>query len=130
MVTQGLLFLNVFVQRSRATRSILGYSITNYRNHWATEYGNILKGQMKAMASEKFQASSVPFQDLIMHFGKNVGPNRHLCTMSIACVLADDKMANISLDVHTFIAQNLPKGNFQSSLDYTFLSLSESSIIF
>ena len=23
-------------------------------------------------------------------FGKNVKPNRHLCTMSIACVLADD----------------------------------------
>ena len=35
--------------------------------------------------------------------------NRHMCTMSIACVLADDKMANISLDVCTFIAQNLQK---------------------
>ena len=44
--------------------------------------------------------------------------------------LADDKMANISLDVHTFIAQNLPKYRFQSSLAYTFLSLSASSIIF
>ena len=33
--------------------------------------------------------------------------NRHLCTMSITCVLADDKMANISLDVRTFIAQNI-----------------------
>ena len=65
-----------------------------------------------------------------MAFGKNVGPNRHLCTMSIACVLADDKMANSSLDVRTFIAQNLLKYRFQSSLDYTFLSLSESSIIF
>ena len=50
--------------------------------------------------------------------------------MSIACVLADDKMANITLDVRTFIAQNLPKYHFRSSLDYTFLSLSESSIIF
>ena len=39
-------------------------------------------------------------------------------------------MANISLDVYKFIAQNLPKYNFQSSLDYTFLSLSVSSIIF
>ena len=37
-------------------------------------------------------------------------------------------MANILLDVHTFIAQNLPKYRFQSSLDYTFLSLSVSSI--
>ena len=44
--------------------------------------------------------------------------------------LADDKMANISLDVRTFIAQNLPKYHFQSSLDYTFLSLRVSSIIF
>ena len=44
--------------------------------------------------------------------------------------LADDKMANTSLDVHTFIAQNLPKYIFQSSLDYTFLSSSVSSIIF
>ena len=44
--------------------------------------------------------------------------------------LADGKMANISLDVHTFIAQNLPKYCFQCSLDYTFLSLSVSSIIF
>ena len=32
-------------------------------------------------------------------------------------------MANISLDLHTLIAQNLPKYSFQSSLDYTFLSL-------
>ena len=31
--------------------------------------------------------------------------------------LADDKMANISVDVHTFIAQNLPKYRFHSSLD-------------
>ena len=59
--------------------------------------------------------------------GKNVEPNRHSCTMSVACVLADDKTANSSLNVLTFIAQNLP---FQYSLDYTFLSLSESSIIF
>ena len=44
--------------------------------------------------------------------------------------LADVKMANISLDVHTFIAQNLPKYNFQSSLDSTFLSLTVSSNIF
>ena len=36
--------------------------------------------------------------------------------------LADDKMANISLDVHTFIAQ---KSRLQSSLDYTFLSSTE-----
>ena len=58
-------------------------------------------------------------------FGKSVISNRHLCTMLIACVLlcADDKMANISLDVHTFIAQNLPKYRFQSSLDCTFISL-------
>ena len=47
-----------------------------------------------------------------------------------ACVLADDKMTNISLDVHTLIAPNLQKYRFQSSLDYTFLSLSVSSIIF
>ena len=44
--------------------------------------------------------------------------------------LADDKMANTSLDLHTFITQNLPKYIFQSSLDYTFLSLSVSPIIF
>ena len=62
--------------------------------------------------------------------GKSVVSNLHLCTMSIVCVLANDKMANISLDVRTFIAQNLPKYRFHSSLDYTFLSLSESSIIF
>ena len=37
--------------------------------------------------------------------------------------IADDKMANISLDVHTFIAENLPKYRLQYSLDYTFLSL-------
>ena len=43
--------------------------------------------------------------------------------MSIACVLADDKMANISLDVHTFIAQKLKKYRFQSSVDYSTLSL-------
>ena len=34
------------------------------------------------------------------------------------------------LDVRIFIAQNLPKYRFHSSLDYTFLSLSVSSIIF
>ena len=62
--------------------------------------------------------------------GKNVEPNRHLCTMPKHVLLADDKMANISLDVLTFIAQNLPKYHFQSSLDYTFLSLNVSSIIF
>ena len=44
--------------------------------------------------------------------------------------LADDKIANISLNVDTFIAQNLPKYHFQSSLDYTLLSLSVSSISF
>ena len=44
--------------------------------------------------------------------------------------LTVDKMANISLDMHKFIAQNLPKYCFQSSLDYIFLSLSVSSIIF
>ena len=44
--------------------------------------------------------------------------------------LADDKMANILLDVHTFIAHNLPKYHFQSSLDYTFLALNVSAIIF
>ena len=60
----------------------------------------------------------------------NFGPNRHLCTMSKCVFLADDKMANISLDVHTFVAQNIPKYHFQSSLDYTSLSLSVSSIIF
>ena len=65
-----------------------------------------------------------------MSVGKSVVSNHHLCTMPIACVLADDKMANISPDLHTFIAQNLLKYRFQSSLDYTFLSLSESSIIF
>ena len=31
---------------------------------------------------------------------KNVEPNHHLCTMSKHVVLADGKMANISLDVH------------------------------
>ena len=38
-------------------------------------------------------------------------------------LLADNKMANISLDVHTFIAENLPKYRFHSSRDYTFLTL-------
>ena len=69
------------------------------------------------------------FWYLKQKIGKSVISNRHLCTMSIACVLADDN-ANVSLDVHTLIAQNLPKYRFHSSLDYTFLSLSESSIIF
>ena len=46
--------------------------------------------------------------------------------MSKHVFLADNKMANISLDVHTFIAQNLPKYHFQSSLYYTFLSLTSS----
>ena len=67
---------------------------------------------------------------LVIKYLKNVEPNRHLCTMSKRVFLADDKMANISLDVHTFIAQNVTKYRFQSSLDYTFLSLSVSSIIF
>ena len=49
----------------------------------------------------------------------------------VKCVfLADDKIAIISLDVHTLIAQNLQKYRFQSSLDYIFLVLSVSSIIF
>ena len=65
---------------------------------------------------------------LIMKEGKNVEPNRHLCTMSKLVFLADDKMANISLDLHTFIAQNLPKYIFQSSPDYTFLSLISLSV--
>ena len=48
--------------------------------------------------------------------------------MSKPIFLADDKMAlNISMDV---ITQNLPEYNFQSSLEYTLLSLSVSSIIF
>ena len=57
--------------------------------------------------------------------------------MSKHVILADDKMANISLDmIHNHIAQNLPlpvpQYRFQSSLDYTWLSqgLSMSSIIF
>ena len=50
--------------------------------------------------------------------------------MSIHVFSADDKMANITLDVHTFIAQNLPKYRFQSSLDYTFISLSVSCDIY
>ena len=53
-----------------------------------------------------------------------------MCTMSNHVLLADDKMANITLDVHTFIAQILPKYLFKSSHDYTFLSLNVSSIIF
>ena len=53
---------------------------------------------------------------LIMKEGKNVEPNRHLCTMSKLVFLADDKMANISLDLHTFIAQNLPKYIFNPHL--------------
>ena len=47
--------------------------------------------------------------------------------MSEHVFLADDKMANISLDVHTFITQNRPKYRFESSLDHTFLSSSVSS---
>ena len=39
--------------------------------------------------------------------------------MSQLVFSADDKVANISLDLHTFTAQNLPKYHFQSSLDYT-----------
>ena len=67
---------------------------------------------------------------LVLHCaGKNVKPNRHLCTMSKHKFLADDKMANISLNGHTFIAQNLLKYHFQSSADNTFLSLSVSSLI-
>ena len=50
--------------------------------------------------------------------------------MSRHVFLADDKMAKILQDVHTFIAQNLLKYHFQSSLDYTFLLSSVSSIIF
>ena len=50
-------------------------------------------------------------------FGKNVEPNRHLCAQCLYVFLVDNKMANISLDVH-------PKYRFQFSLDYTFLSLS------
>ena len=50
--------------------------------------------------------------------------------MSKHVFLADDKMANISLDVHTFTAQNLPTYRFQTSFYCTFLSLSVSSIIF
>ena len=61
--------------------------------------------------------------------GKNVEYNRHLCTMSKHVFSADNKISNISRDVPTFIAQNLPKYRFQSSLDYTFISLSVSSII-
>ena len=60
--------------------------------------------------------------------GKNVEPNRHLCTC-LSVFLADDKMAKILLNVHASIAQNLPKYHFQCSLDYTFLSLSVSSSI-
>ena len=46
----------------------------------------------------------------------------------VRLILADD-MANISLDVHTFIAQNLSKYRFQSSIDYTIPSLRVSTII-
>ena len=49
---------------------------------------------------------------------KNVEPKYHLCTMSKDVFLADDKMVNIH--AHTFVTQNLPKYNFQSSLDYTY----------
>ena len=42
----------------------------------------------------------------IIHFGKNVKPNRH------------DKIANISLDLHTFIAQNIQKFHFQCRLTH------------
>ena len=56
--------------------------------------------------------------------GRNVVPNRHLCKVSKHVFLADNKTVNVSLDVQTFIAQNLPKYRLQSSLDYTFLSLS------
>ena len=56
---------------------------------------------------------------------KSVEHNHHLCTMSKhVFLLADDKMANISLDVHTFIAQNLSKYDFHSSLDSPGLSVS------
>ena len=44
--------------------------------------------------------------------------------------MCDNKMANIWLDVHTFIAHNLSKYRFSSSLDYTFLSLSVSSNLY
>ena len=50
---------------------------------------------------------------------KNVEPIHHLCTMSKHVFLVDDKMANISLDGHTFIAQNLPKCRFHSSPQLT-----------
>ena len=59
---------------------------------------------------------------MFIKLGKNVEPNHDLCTMSKYVLWADHKMANISLDVRTFIAQNLPKYYFQFSLDYTFLS--------
>ena len=50
--------------------------------------------------------------------------------MSKHVFLADDKMANISLDVRTFIVQIIVQYHFQSSLEYTFLSLSVPSVIF
>ena len=92
------------------------------QNQWAFLKVEILNG-FKWSISRRINNSNTMC-------GKSVVSNRHLCTMSIACVLADNKMANISLNVGTFIAQNLPKYRFHSSLDYTFLSFSESSIIF
>ena len=47
--------------------------------------------------------------------GKNVESNHQFAqclTSKYVFLLADGKMANSSLDVHTFIAQHLPKYRF------------------
>ena len=112
--------------------------------HWATAVGNtaavstlLTHGADSFIENSRVSVFVVKHYDTscksaikCLRFGKNVEPNSQLCTMSKKCVLADDKMANTSLDVHTFIAHYLPKYCFQSSLDYAFLSLRMSSVIF
>ena len=72
----------------------------------------------------------IPNMDLLILTKERMLNPTVTCAYYEQVFLADDKMANISLDVHTFIAQNLPKYHFKSSLDYTSLSLRVFSITF
>ena len=59
-------------------------------------------------------------QRKIFRQGKNVEPNCHLCTMSKRVFLADDKMANISLDVKCILCHLLKENlSYLSYLDRT-----------
>ena len=74
--------------------------------------------KMKRLASGLVKALKKWYTALLEHLKSASSQTKGL--QLSACSLID-KMANTSLDVPTFITQNLPKNCLQSALDYTVL---------